>query len=170
LRGIGQEARHEDLPERRRAIAPPEFGEFEHQIALAAHRRVGMARAVVRGGESAEENELAHALRMARGVLDGDAGRAGESQQDERLGAVRIGHRFEVADPRVERDVVDASLRQSAAAGVVLHVGVPRREFVDQRGMHRSGQHAIDVREPGGGLDQRRAGAIAGCSELHTVA
>ena len=111
----GDEARREDLAEHRILLAPADPHQLQHGAVLALALRIAALRPSA--GVATVENHPRDPLRMARGVGDADRRAGRDPEQRERLVDSRGGHHgLEIAEPAVERQLVDVPVRQPAAA------------------------------------------------------
>ena len=95
---------------------------------------------------------------MACGIGDRHRTTLREAQQWELLEAKRVNQRFEVLYPRFEGDVIALPVGESTASFVVsnqLVIGCQRFEPVPP---HGTSPLKLEVTQPIGGFDQRRAG------------
>jgi hypothetical protein len=114
----GEEPSHEHLAVHRVRAAPAEPDDLEPrrlQLALLPGRGPPAAAP----SERTEEDEVADTLRVAHRVGHGYRPSLGDAQQGEAIEAYGVDDGLEVAHPRLEREVRDVPVGQSAAALVV---------------------------------------------------
>ena len=103
---VGDEARREHAPEDRILLRPadPDHAPVGLLLGHPLGREVGRHAA-----HGPVQDEARDALRVGRGVRHGDGRAAGHPEQREPLEAGRGEDRLEVAEPRLEREVVDVT-------------------------------------------------------------
>ena len=174
------EARGEDLPERRVVARPGHARQFDH--GPVAPPRQPARRALERAARvAAVEDQPRHPFRMAQGVLDAGGSALGNTQQRgwfSRLGRFHDG--LEVRRPRVQDERrARRPVAHAAAALVVAHEAIGPGKELQPVFPHRARPLVLEVGQPVGGLDHRRAGArvgpgqpsaIRGGDEAHVLA
>ena len=162
------EARREDLAEDRILLAPADPHQLQHGAVLAL--AVGIAAPRPAAGIAAVEHHLRDALRMARGVGGADRRTGRDPEQRERLLDSRGRHDvLEIADPTLERQLLDVAVRQPAAAVVPAQESEMVAEETDPVSPDGTLQLVLEVAEPVRRLDQDGARADLGPGELHAV-
>ncbi len=115
-------------------------------------------------------HEVAHALRMARGIFDGDGGTLRNAEQRESVEACGIGDELEVGDLGLERDIgVVTPVGQPRAADIVAIQAMVSRQGTEPVLPCRALPVEFEVIEPVRGLEQWRAVSGGGIRKLDTV-
>ncbi len=164
----GDEAGREDLAEHRILLAPADPHQLEHGAVLAFAFRIAALRPAA--GVAAVENQTRDPLRMARGVGRADRGAGRDPQQCEWLLDSRgLRHGVDVSEQAFEREILDLSVRQPAAAFVPAQESEVAAEEADPVPPDGALQLVLEMGQPVRRLDQDRAGADFGPGELHAV-
>lgn len=156
-RAPGGELHREHLPVRGVVATPSRGHEHELRLVLGDALR-GKVTVEQAAAVSAEEDEMADPIGMARRVLDcgGDPLRMAEKREG--LGEARgIHHGLEIANVGLEGELDIGGVRKAAGAQVHAQQPVLGRQRCNPRLPQRAVELVLEVGEPVGRLDQRRA-------------
>ncbi len=117
----------------------------------------------------AVEDKMAHPLRMAHRIFDGDGAAPAGPHHGEPPKAGRIDHAFEITYPGLKREITDVPVRQPAAAGVMAQHLVLAGEDVEPRPPRKAAPLMLKMSEPGRGHDQRRSISARRVGKPHTI-
>ncbi len=107
---------------------------------------------------------------MASRVGDRDGAPLRDPEQREPYQFQGVHHGFEVPDPRVERELFDRPVGESAAPLVVAHQRVVAGELPDPVPPDRAVAVKLEMAEPVGGLDQGWPAPGGRVGDAHAVA
>src|SRR5688500_14380076 len=85
---------------------------------------------------------------MAGCIGDRDRSSVRDPEKGEPLQAGRVANSLEIADPRVQRELPDVTIRQPAAALVVANDGIGPSELVQPMAPNRAVPIELEMREP----------------------
>ena len=114
------------------------------------------------------QDQMADALRMANGVRDRDRSALRDTEQGKALTAARVGDRFEIAHPCLERQL-GVPIGQSASARVITDQRVVERERAQPMSPHRARAIEFQMTQPVRRLDERRSRAGRRIGDAHAV-
>src|SRR5262249_38684410 len=103
------------------------------------------------------EDEMAHALRVTRRVLDRDRAALAGSNQREPLEGNGFCNAFEIAHPRLKREIVYDTVRQPTATRIISQHSVLASERVEPRSPRQAVPLVLKMRGPGSRHNQRRS-------------
>ena len=167
-RALRHELRREHLPEHRRVRTPPGLDEVEHHRGLPPLGG-GLGAGGAAFGERAVEDQVAHPLRMTSGIGHRHGAALRDPEQGEPLQACCVDDSLEVADQRLERDVLHVPVRHPRGALVVVHQPVAHRQVTQEVAPDDALPVMAEVGQPVRRLDQRRAAAGHRVRQSHAV-
>ena len=130
---------------------------------------LGVAAHPPSGGETVDQDELAHALGVARGISDRGRGAVGDAEQVEMVGPGRIDHRLQIADHRFEIELRRIPFGQAEPAHVGADQAVRANAFAQPVTVDRARPVMVEVGHPGRRLDQREAFAALGIGNPRAI-
>src|SRR6266478_3215631 len=98
---------------------------------------------------------MAHSLRVAHRILDGDGAAPACSHQGEPPKTGRLNHAFEITYPGLKRDIPEVPVRQPAAPGIMAQHLVLAGEDVEPWAPRKAAPLMLKMSEPGRRHDQR---------------
>ncbi len=147
FRRARDEQTREDAPEHRIRSSPCHACQRKQYIRLLALLRCQRT-SIPSPRVGPVQHELAHSFRMARSVSDRDRSSVRDPEKSEPFQAGRVANSLEIADPRVQRELPDVTIRQPAAALVVANDGIGPSELVQPMAPNRAVPIELEVRKP----------------------
>ena len=120
--------RREELAERRVFSAPAHFHELQHQFrtfALPIARRAQGAAARI----TTMQDQMRHAFRVLDRISYRDRRALGDAEKRKPLEARRVNDELEIAQPRLEAQVLDVPVGKAASTLVIADEAMRARQF-----------------------------------------
>ena len=133
------------------------------------HLEVLARRVRHRGGVRAVEDDPGDAVGMGGDVADRHRPALGHRHHREPVDPAVLDHGLQVADPGLEREVLDVAVGQAVPAFVVPDHRGHLTEVAQEVPPHRALPVVLQVAEPAGRDHQRRPGAVHGVRDPHAV-
>src|SRR6185437_5322535 len=165
---LGDEQASEDLTEGVVVLSPAQADELQQKLALFA-LAIGEVPVRLTPGVAAVQDEAAHALGMAKRVRDRDGAALRDAEQGEAVQLQVVDDGLEIADPGLERELVDRPVGEAAAALVVADQSVIAGQLPDPVAPDRALAVVLEVTEPVGRLHQRLAAPAGGVGDTRSV-
>ncbi len=142
---VRDEPLREDATEVRILLRPPDADHAAVRLFLhLVVRRQGDRLAT----DGAVEDQPAHTLRVRDRVGHGNGGAAGHSQHREAVQSGRVQDRFEVADTRLDREIIYVPIGHPETALVITDDRGDVAELVEEMSPHRALPVVLEVAQP----------------------